>query len=255
MTNFAALVASDGDGESIRATVQSPGRDIGSSVIPVNAITNWPTGPCIITTGTLQANNTIASPQVFYGTATGTSVTIGSFAAGYTDLGNSAGDVVVIKPTTEWANVVAAAIADIFGSGTAQNLTANQLAVAAAATFAATVTLAGVTEVTGTSYNLAHSVATADGSANITPTSQIFRVTALTEAATVQVPSFTPQDGMTGELRISDNGTGQGLTWASGWRAVGVTLPPSTTGYAFTYISYEYSAADTKWHVLGVARG
>ncbi len=255
MTNFAALVASDGSGESIRATVQSPGRSIGSSVIPVNAITNWPTGACIITTGTLQANNTITNAQVFYGTASGTSVTIGSFAPGYSDLGNSAGDVVVIKPTTEWANVVAAAIADIFGSGTAQNLTANQLAVAAAATFAAAVTLSGVTEVAGTSYNLSHSTATVDGSGNITPTSQVFRVTALAAAATIQVPSYTPQDGMSGELRISDNGTGQGLTWATGWRAVGVTLPSATTGFAFTYISYEYSSVDSKFHVLGIARG
>jgi len=110
MTNFAALQASDGSGEAIRATVQSPGRSIGSSVIPVNAITNWPTGACIVTTGTLQADNTIASPQVFYATASGTSVTITSFAPGYTDLGNSAGDVVVIKPTTEWANLVATAV-------------------------------------------------------------------------------------------------------------------------------------------------
>jgi hypothetical protein len=255
MTNFAALPTSDGDGESIRATVQSPGREIGSSVIPVNAITNWPTGPCIITTGVLQANNTISSPTVLYGTASGTSITISGYAAGYSDIGNTAGEVVVIKPTTEWANTVAAFVSDLLGTGTAQNLTANQLAVAAAATFAAAVTLEGVTEVTGTSYNLAHSVATADGSGNITPTSQVFRVTALTESAEVQIPSYTPVDGMSGELRISDNGTGQGLTWASGWRAVGVTLPSSTTGYAFTYISYEYSTADSKFHVLGVARG
>lgn len=104
--NYAALQASDGAGEAVRATVQSPGRDIGSSVIPVNALTNYPTGTFIGTTGTLQANNTLANAQVFYGTASGTDITITSFAPGYTDLGNSAGDVVVIKPTTEWANII-----------------------------------------------------------------------------------------------------------------------------------------------------
>lgn len=255
MTNFAALAASDGAGEAVRATVQSPGRSIGSSVIPVNASTNWPTGQCIITTGTLQSNNTITNVQVFYGTASGTNITIDSFAPGYTDLGNAAGEVVVIKPTTEWANIVATFIDALLGTGTAQNLTANQLAVAAAATFAAGVTLAGVTEVTGTSYNLVSSVTSADGSSHITPTSQAFRVTALAVAATVQTPSFTPQDGMTGELRIYDDGVAQGLTWASGWKAIGVTLPNTTVVGQFLYISYEYSAVDSKWHVLGVARG
>lgn len=255
MSNFAALAASNGSGEAIRATVQSPGRSIGSTTIPVNAITNWPTGMCIVTTGTLQPNNTITNAQVFYGTASSTHVTINSFAPGYTDLGNSAGDVVVIKPTTEWANLVAAFVSDLLGTGTAQNLTANQLAVAAAATFAAGVTLAGVTEVTGTSYNLVQSVASADGSGHVTPTSQAFRVTALSVAATIQTPSFTPQDGMTGELRIYDDGVAQGLTWASGWKAIGVTLPNTTVVGQFLYISYEYSAVDSKWHVLGVARG
>lgn len=105
--NYAALAASDGSGEAVRATVQSPGRDVGSSAIPVDAITNWPTGTFIATTGTLQANGTLdpSTVQVFYGTASGTTVTITSFAAGYTDKGNIAGDVVVIKPTTEWANI------------------------------------------------------------------------------------------------------------------------------------------------------
>lgn len=128
--SYAALEASDGAGESIRATVQSPGRSIGSSVIPVNAITNWPTGQCIVTTGTLQANNTISNPQVFYGTASGTSITISSFAPGYTDLGNVAGDVVVIKPTTEWANLVAKFVMNATGLGTPDNLTANGLTAA-----------------------------------------------------------------------------------------------------------------------------
>lgn len=252
--SYAALVASDGDGESIRATVQSPGRDIGSSVIPVNAITNWPTGQCIVTTGTLQPNNTISNAQVMYCTASGTSVTIDSFAPGYSDLGNIAGDVVVIKPTTEWANLVAKFVLNATGLGTPDNLTADGLAVGGAATFDGPTTLAGVTEITGTSYNEVASVTGASGG-TITPTTQVFRVTALGAAGTIQIPSYTPEDGMTGELRISDNGTGQGLTWASGWRAVGVTLPSATTGYAFTYISYEYSAVDNKFHVLGIARG
>lgn len=105
--NFNALAASDGSGEPARATVTAV-RPIGSTSIIVNATTNWPTGPFIATTGTLQASGTLApaTVQVFYGTASATTVTITSFAAGYTDQGNAIGDVVVIKPTTEWANIV-----------------------------------------------------------------------------------------------------------------------------------------------------
>lgn len=115
--NYAALAASDGSGEAVRATVQSPGRDVGSSAIPVDATTNWPSGTFIATTGTLQVNNTLTNAQVFYGTASGTTITITSFAPGYSDLGNSIGDVVVLKPTTEWANIVSAGVQSFIGTG------------------------------------------------------------------------------------------------------------------------------------------
>jgi hypothetical protein len=106
--NLAALNASNGNGESIRATVQS-NRSIGSTALTVNATTNWPSGTFIATTGTLQANGTLnpVTVQVFYGTASGTAITITSYASGYTDQGSAIGDVVVLKPTTEWANIVA----------------------------------------------------------------------------------------------------------------------------------------------------
>jgi hypothetical protein len=110
--NYAALSASDGAGEPVRATVQSPGRSIGSTTIPVQATTNWPTGTFIATTGTLLSSGKLdpTTVQVFYGTASGTDITITAFAAGYSDVGNAAGDVVVIKPTTEWANIVSEGI-------------------------------------------------------------------------------------------------------------------------------------------------
>lgn len=127
--NYNSLLASNLSGEAVRATVQAPGRSIGSTAIPVNAITNWPTGTFIATTGTLLANGTLnpTTVQVFYGTATGTTVTITSFASGYSDVGNSVGDVVVIKPSTEWANVVGTHIKNITGNGTPEAVTAASL--------------------------------------------------------------------------------------------------------------------------------
>jgi hypothetical protein len=109
--DYSALSASNGGGEPVRATVQSP-RSIGSTAITVNATTNWPTGTFIATTGNLLSTGTLdpTTAQVFYGTASGTAITITAFAAGYTDKGNAEGDVVVLKPTTEWANVVASGL-------------------------------------------------------------------------------------------------------------------------------------------------
>jgi len=106
--NYNALSASDGSGEAVRATVLST-REVGSANIDVNAITNYPTGTFIATTGTFLSSGKLdpTTVQVFYGTADGTTITITSFAAGYSDLGNAIGDVVVLKPTTEWANIVA----------------------------------------------------------------------------------------------------------------------------------------------------
>jgi microcystin-dependent protein len=116
--DYTALSASNGSGEPVRATVLSA-REIGSADIDVNAITNYPTGTFIATTGTLQANGTLnpATVQVFYGTATDDTVTIVGFAEGYTDLGNAENDIVVIKPTTEWANTMAEAVASFASAG------------------------------------------------------------------------------------------------------------------------------------------
>ena len=108
--NYAALAASDGNGEAVRATVQTT-RGIGATTITVDHTTHWPTGTFIATTGTLLATGELnpATVQVFYGTASGTTITISSYAPGYSDLGNAIGDVVVLKPSTEWANAVSAA--------------------------------------------------------------------------------------------------------------------------------------------------
>lgn len=108
--NYAALAASDGNGEAVRATVTVQ-RSVASTTLTVDHTTHWPTGTFIATTGTLLATGKLdpATVQVFYGTASGTTITISSFAAGYSDLGNAIGDVVVLKPSTEWANGVSTA--------------------------------------------------------------------------------------------------------------------------------------------------
>lgn len=112
MTDYSALAASDGNGEAVRATVQT-NRSIGGTTLTVDHTTHWPVTKCIVTMGTLLSTGKLdpTTVQVFYGTASGTTITINSFAPGYSDLGSKQGDVAVIKPTTEWANAAAAAAA------------------------------------------------------------------------------------------------------------------------------------------------
>lgn len=98
-------------------------------------------------------------------------------------------------------------------------------------------------------------VGTVASSATPTPTgdsSDIYTITALATDATIASPSGTPTNGQKLILRIKDNGTARGLTWDSIYRAIGVTLPPTTTISKTIYIGMIYNSADTKWDVIAV---
>lgn len=90
----------------------------------------------------------------------------------------------------------------------------------------------------------------------ITPvaTSRAYAVTALAQNATIAAPTGTPGELQALTLRIKDNGTGRTLTWNAIYRAIGVTIPTSTTASKTLYVSLVYNNADTKWDVVGVAR-
>lgn len=236
-------------------------RSVGSVAISVDSVVAVPT-KFIATEGVLLSSgfiNPVGKTDFKGHLGTGNQLIIDSFEPGSTDIGSTAGDVIIIKPNTGWANRLASFVKNATGFGTPENHTVAALTATDVSTTtleaSGAVTLSGATKVAGTSYFQAASVASVDGSGNITPSAQVFRVSALAASATVQVPSFTPQDGMTGEMRIIDNGTAQSLTWATGWLPIGVTLPTTTTVGQRIYVSYEYSQADTKWHVLSVARG
>jgi hypothetical protein len=93
---------------------------------------------------------------------------------------------------------------------------------------------------------------TASGS-TITPTTQVYDVTALAAPATINVPSFTPQNGMAFLLRIKDNGTGRALTFASGYLNVsGVDTPTTTIASKLLTIGAVYNSANSKWEIQGI---
>jgi hypothetical protein len=235
-------------------------RSIGGTVINVDSVVNVP-AKFIATQGTLLSTGFIdpTTKCDFKGHVSGTTLVIDGFEPGSTDTGSASGQVIIIKPNTIWANLVASFIMNATGNGTPENHTVAQLAATDVTTgtleVSGAATFSGNASVAGTSWLVAQSTATINGSGQIIPVSQVYRVTALAGAATILTPTYTPQDGMTGELRIYDNGTAQSLTWATGWKGIGVTLPTTTTVGQFIYVSYEYSAVDSKYHVLSVARG
>ena len=56
-------------------------------------------------------------------------------------------------------------------------------------------------------------------------------------------------------IRIKDSGSAQTIAWTSGaggYRAIGVTLPTTTTAGKTTYVGLIYNSNDSIWDVIGV---
>lgn len=90
-------------------------------------------------------------------------------------------------------------------------------------------------------------------SATITPTSataDVYAVTALAVAATINAPSGSPTAGQSLLIRLLDNGTARVLTWNAIYKPIGVTLPTTTRAGKLLYIGAIFNG--TFWDVLGV---
>lgn len=93
------LKATDGTGPAVLANITA-NRAIAATTIVVDSVDNWP-NEFIVCTGTLDANGyiTAASLCEMIGHLDGGNIEIDSFVPGYTDAGNTEGQVAVIKPT------------------------------------------------------------------------------------------------------------------------------------------------------------
>lgn len=101
------LNASDGSGDAAIMRVQSD-RSPGDFTIDVDTIDNIP-DKFIGTYGDVLATNFLnpATKVDFYGHISGSDIIIDGFAPGNADSGNTEGQVVIVKPNTHWANIVA----------------------------------------------------------------------------------------------------------------------------------------------------
>lgn len=77
-------------------------------------------------------------------------------------------------------------------------------------------------------------------------------ITALAEAAELQNPDGTPDDGDVMIIRIKDNGTARALTYDTQYRAVGTILPSTTILGKTLYLAGKWNAAATKLDILAV---
>lgn len=260
MSDYQYLAVSDGTGDASLMHLTA-NRSTGSTVYPVDSVVGVPT-KFIATAGTLLASGFIdpTTETNFKGHVSGATLVVDSFAPGSTDAGNTSGQVVVIKPNTYWAELIAAFIMNATNYGTPENhyvaimnaasAIISGAVTAASATLSGALTVGANLTVTGQSSVVSASVTSG---ATITPSSQMYNVTALAVAATIAVPSFTATDGLGVILRIKDTGTAQALTFASGYTNVsGIATPTTTVAGKLLTVGAIYSSATSKWEIQGV---
>lgn len=260
MVDSRYLRASDGTGNPIIANVTAP-RAVSSDTLEVSGLDNW-SGFFIATSGQIGPDNFLlpSGQTVFLGHTDAGNIIIDSYAPGSSDIGNTTEDVVVIKPTSHWVDLMVDFMdAEHDHDGTHTDVTAATVSTTGDVTVGDKLNM-GAEEVStgGGIFTLPGvKVATAGTDGNIAPTinSSVYVVTALGAAGTVAAPSGgTPRDGQGLLIRIKDNGTARALTWNAIYRAVGCTLPTTTVLGKTMYIGMRYNTADGKWDCLSVSK-
>lgn len=204
------------------------------------------------------------SGPITSGTWNGTAIGVAYGGTGLTS-GTSGGVLYYSASGTLASSGVLAANAIVLGGG-------------AGATPATTTTGSGVVTAIGNAVDAASGLTTTTGTATLTnkrinprvttpgatsgnftangDTTDVFDCFGLTGAITFLTPSGTPVNGQRLMIRIEDNGSARGITWTTSsgaFRAVGVTLPSTTTASKIIYVGCVYNSTDIFWDVVAVA--
>jgi hypothetical protein len=97
-----------------------------------------------------------------------------------------------------------------------------------------------------------NSIVTAE---TVTPNADIddmINITAVAADFTLGNPTGTPTQGQSLFIGILDDGTGRAITFGDKYRAIGVTLPATTTASKQIYLGCIYNSTADKWDVVGV---
>lgn len=105
-----------------------------------------------------------------------------------------------------------------------------------------------------TNKRITKRVVTIASSATPTPNgdiTDIYKITALAEAAEFAAPTGTPTNGQMLLIRIKDNGTARALSWNAIYRAgTDIALPTTTVVSKTMYVLFIYNSADIKWDLV-----
>lgn len=112
----------------------------------------------------------------------------------------------------------------------------------------------GVTGPTGPFSN-APNVQSVVSSSTVTPTDSddMVVITAQAVPLTLANPTGVWAQGKDLLIRIKDNGTSRAISYDTGYRAVGITLPTFTTANKTIYLGIVYNTDASKWDVIGVS--
>ena len=246
MVSIKYLSASNGSGEAVKATV-SAARSTGATTLQVDSISNFPEF-FIATSGVVSGETGYFDPatmKVFLGHTSSPNIIIDSFAPGYTDAGNSVGDVVVLKPTTEWVNQ----LVDGFKVLHDDDGTFNSTAVTDMKT--------GLSA--DTNFRLTPRQSAIASTATLTPNIDnynIYDITAQTAAIAIANPTGTPKNGDVIVIRIKDDGTGRAITYGTAYENIsGLDSITTTVASKTSVIGAIYNAATSKWQIVSLSTG
>ena len=214
----------------------------------VDTVSNFNTSGFIATAGTPK-NITLASgeslltldnPMVFIGHIDSGNIIIDSLAPGYTDNGNDIGDVIIVKPTSEWGN----AVADVLAVSLADDGTLNSTALTQIET-----------GLSGASIRLAPRIrvqTTVDEGVGLLVNIDNYnyeRVTAQGETLVIVNPAGTPNDGDGILFDLTATADHRVLIWGTDYVAnslYGLELPDEI-GTKTTFITVVYNSTLGKW--------
>lgn len=244
MPSIQKIRAGDGTGPAAKATFTSP-RAISSTTINVDSVSHWPS-TFIAATGTpdlVTGRITSATLQVFYGHLSGTQIIIDSFAAGYSDKGNSSGDVVLLKPTTAWVKEVGDILdVSLNDDGTLNSAALTQVENAVEAS---------------TNFRPKPRISATTSTATLTPNIDSYNIYELSAQAadlTIAAPTGTPNNGDVIVIRLKDNGTSRALTWNAAYTNIsGLDQVTATTISKWHVFGIMYNAGLTKWQILSIS--
>ena len=122
------------------------------------------------------------------------------------------------------------------------------------ATGPAGATGAGVTGPTGP-FSSTPTVQSIISSSTVTPTDSDDMVVITAQAVPLSLanPTGTWPQGKDLLIRIKDDGTSRAISYDTGYRPIGVSLPTFTTSNKTIYLGIVYNSDASKWDVIGVS--